>query len=71
MSRLGNEAEPCWIVLGCSKYVYPNCPAYHYRERPCWENAYTQNEILLGIKRDCKGCRVSRLCRTQNGRPQP
>ena len=53
--------EPCWILLDCSKLVYQNCSAYHYRERPCWEIAYTQCEILLGIKRDCKSCKVFKL----------
>jgi hypothetical protein len=51
----------CWEIIACSKYVYEKCPAYLYPERPCWENAYTQNEILLGIKRDCKSCKIFRL----------
>ncbi len=50
--------EPCWKILGCSRYVYQKCPAYLYPERPCWENAYTQSEILLGIKKDCQNCKV-------------
>jgi hypothetical protein len=29
---------------------------------PCWESAYTQNEILLGIKRDCKNCKLFKIC---------
>lgn len=53
--------EPCWILLECSKLVYQNCSAYHDRERPCWEIAYTQCETLLGIKKDCKRCRVFKL----------
>lgn len=55
------EKEPCWKILGCSRYVYLKCPAYLYPERPCWENAYTQDEILLGIKRDCESCKVFKL----------
>jgi hypothetical protein len=51
----------CWKVLDCSRYVYQKCPAYFYVERPCWENAYTQNEILLGLRRDCQSCRVFKL----------
>ncbi len=53
--------DPCWIILGCSKYVNEDCPAYLYQERPCWEIAYTKCEILLGIKRDCKSCKVFKL----------
>jgi len=34
--------------------VYPKCSAYLSPERPCWENAYTQNEILIGIKETVK-----------------
>ncbi len=55
------EKEPCWKILDCSKYVYENCPAYLYPDRPCWENTYTQSENLLGIKKDCKDCKVLRL----------
>jgi len=44
--------------LNCSKYVYKDCPAYLYQEGPCWESAYTKCEILLGIKKDCKTCKV-------------
>jgi hypothetical protein len=55
--------NPCWKVLDCSKYVYLKCPAYLYAERPCWENAYTQNEILLGIRRDCQSCKIFKLYR--------
>ena len=53
--------NPCWTIRDCSRYVYHKCPAYRFAERPCWENAYTQNEILLGLRRDCQGCRVFNL----------
>ena len=53
--------DPCWRIMDCSKYVYPKCSAYLSSERPCWENAYTQNEILLGVRRDCESCRVFKL----------
>lgn len=39
----------------------PDVSAYFYVERPCWENAYTQNEILLGLRKDCQSCRVFKL----------
>ncbi len=61
MSKLGEENEPCWKVLDCSKYVYQNCPVYLYPERPCWENAYTQSEMLLGVQRDCKNCKFFKI----------
>jgi len=68
MSGFWEGKEPCWTALECSKYVYPKCPAYLYPEIPCWEAAYTQNEILLGIKRDCKNCKVFRLNNNLPGR---
>ena len=58
MSNFWDGKEPCWAILNCSKYVYKDCPAYLYLERPCWEIAYTKCEILLGIKKDCKSCKV-------------
>ncbi len=60
-SRFWEGKEPCWVILDCSKYVYPNCPAYFFPERPCWETAYTQCENLLGIKRDCRYCKIFKL----------
>jgi len=64
MADFWEGKEPCWIILDCSKYVYYNCPAYHYRERPCWETAYTQCEIMTGIKRECRYCKVVKLYHT-------
>ena len=61
MSSFWDGKTPCWTFFNCSKYVYPRCPAYFNQESPCWESAYTQNEILLGIKRDCKGCKLLKL----------
>ena len=61
MSDFWDGKIPCWSFFNCSKYVYPRCPAYLNPESPCWECAYTQNEILLGIKRDCKSCKIFRL----------
>jgi len=63
LSDFWDGKDPCWFLLNCSKYLYPNCPAYLYPERPCWENAYTKNEILLGIKRECESCKVFKLYR--------
>jgi len=61
MSNFWDGKEPCWAILNCSKYVYKDCPAYLYRERPCWEIAYTKCEILLSIRKDCKTCKVFKL----------
>jgi len=58
MPNFWEDKEPCWVILNCSKYVYKDCPAYLYQEGPCWEIAYTKCEILLGIKKDCKTCKV-------------
>jgi len=61
MSNFWDGKIPCWAIFNCSKYVYPHCTAYLNPESPCWESAYTQNEVLLGIKRDCKTCKVFKL----------
>ena len=55
------DKDPCWKLIDCSEYVYKKCPAYSNSERPCWEVAYTQCEILIGILKDCKYCKVYRL----------
>ena len=64
MSDFWEGKDPCWIILECSRYNFVKCPAYLYRERPCWEIAYTECEIMTGIKRDCKYCKVFRLYHT-------
>jgi hypothetical protein len=61
LSNFWEGKDPCWIILDCSKYVRADCPAYLYPERPCWEIAYTKCEILLGVKKDCKDCKVFKL----------
>ena len=61
MPNFWDGKEPCWAILNCSKYVYQDCPAFLYQEGPCWEIAYTKCEVLLGIKRDCKSCKVFKL----------
>ncbi len=55
------EKDPCWKLMDCPEYVHNKCPAYFNPERPCWEMAYTQSEILIGIHKDCKYCKVYRL----------
>ncbi|MEW6375270.1 MAG: hypothetical protein AB1502_05695 [Thermodesulfobacteriota bacterium] len=52
---------PCWKLLGCSKYVYPNCIAYKDRSKPCWEHPSTQCGEVLNIPRQCQYCRVYML----------
>jgi len=47
--------------MDCPEYVRKQCGAYLYPEGPCWEVAYTQCEILIGILKDCKYCKVYRL----------
>ncbi len=61
MSGFWEGKEPCWVASECSKYVYQKCPAYLNPESPCWEIAYTQSEILLGMKKDCMNCKVCKL----------
>ena len=55
------DKDPCWKVMDCPEYVYKQCGAYLHPEKPCWEVAYTQCEILIGIPKDCKYCKVYRL----------
>ena len=47
--------------MDCPEHVYKKYPAYFNPERPRWEVAYTQSEILTGIHKDCKYCKVYRL----------
>jgi len=61
MSEFWEGKDPCWVLLDCSKLLCQKCPAFSFPAIPCWEVAYTQNEILLGIKRDCKTCKVYKL----------
>ena len=61
MSDFWEGKSPCWAVLDCSKLLREKCPAFSFPAIPCWEVAYTQKEILLGIKRDFKSCKVYRL----------
>ena len=56
--------EPCWKLLGCSKYVYPVCPAYRQRHKPCWECASTECRNMLNLKWECKDCKVYKLYHT-------
>jgi len=55
------DKDPCWKLKACSEYVYNKCPAYLNPGKPCWEVAYTQWEIFIGIHKDCKNCKVYRL----------
>jgi hypothetical protein len=34
MTDFGEGRKPCWIILDCSKYVYPDCLAYQCPEKP-------------------------------------
>ena len=61
MSDFWEGKDPCWVILDCSKYSYPKCPAFRSPAMPCWEVAYSQKEILLGIKRNCNSCKVYKL----------
>ena len=63
MAELGEGQKPCWIARDCSRYVYPDCLAYQDPEKPCWEHPYTQNEVLIGIKRECGYCKFFKLCK--------
>jgi hypothetical protein len=47
--------------MKCPEYVHKRCPAYSNPEKPCWEVAYTQSEILINITKDCKNCKVYNL----------
>ncbi len=61
MGNFWEGKEPCWILMNCSEYVFKNCPAYHYRERPCWEIPYTRCEALTNIEKECRFCKVYKL----------
>jgi hypothetical protein len=67
MTDFGEGRKPCWVTLDCPKYVYPDCLAYQCPEKPCWENEYTQNEVLLDIKRECRYCKVFKIYNNDQG----
>ena len=52
----------CWEIMDCPEYVHKKCAAYLYPERPCWEVAYTQCEVLTSLTKDCTYCKVYHLC---------
>ena len=61
MSDFWKDKDPCWKFMDCPECVYKKCPAYLNPEGPCWEAAYTQCEILINIRKDCKYCKVYRV----------
>jgi len=61
MKSFWDGKEPCWILMGCSGHVVRKCPAFHFQERPCWEIPYTQCELLISIKKECRHCKVYKL----------
>jgi hypothetical protein len=61
MSDFWEGKDPCWVILDCSKFLREKCPAFSFPAIPCWEVTYTQCEILLGVKKDCKSCKVYKL----------
>jgi len=66
VANFWKDKDPCWKLMDCPEYVYKKCPAYFNPERPCWEVAYTQSEILIGIPKDCKYCKVYGLYNKSN-----
>lgn len=62
VSNFWEGKEPCWNLMGCSKYVYPVCPAYHQRHKPCWECASTECRRMLNAHWECKECKVFKVC---------
>jgi len=58
VSDFWEDKDPCWKLLGCSKYVFPLCPAYHQRHKPCWECASTECKRMLNLKVECRDCKV-------------
>ncbi len=61
MKSFWEDKDPCWELKECPEYVRNECPAYVNPERPCWEVARTQSEILIKIKKDCRRCGVYNL----------
>lgn len=61
MPNFSEGEEPCWKIMDCPEYVRKKCPAYLDPERPCWEVAYTQCEVLTSLSKNCTYCKVYRL----------
>lgn len=58
MADFWNGKEPCWDIQGCPENIYSRCPAYHNRDKPCWEQATTQCRKVLGFEWECGDCKV-------------
>ena len=68
MSDSRKGVQPCWEMLDCPKYIHNKCPAFRQREKPCRQHEYSQSNMILGIKSDCKYWRVFRssaICAAQ------
>jgi hypothetical protein len=48
---------PCWSILGCPDERREKCPAYHNREKPCWQLFRGTNDQL---RQECLDCQVFR-----------
>jgi len=58
MADFWDGKEPCWDFLGCPENVHSRCPAYHNRDKPCWEQATTQCRKVLDFEWECGDCKV-------------
>jgi hypothetical protein len=61
MADFWNGSEPCWDFLECPENIYSRCPAYHHRDKPCWEQATTQCRKVLDFEWQCGDCKVFKV----------
>jgi len=57
------EKTPCWEMFRCPEAVRNECPAFHYRNLPCWQIEGTYSKLQdYGTKGECtkicENCRV-------------
>jgi len=64
LTSVNAKKEPCWVIMGCSRLVYPDCPAFQNPQKPCWEHDSTKCEELIGIGKECKDCKFFKLCQS-------
>ena len=61
LSNFWDGKTPCWVILNCSKYVYKVVQPILIQKAPAGRKLTHKCEILLGIKKDCKSCKIFKL----------
>jgi hypothetical protein len=57
IKTVGIGQVPCWDIKNCTPERRAACPAFHSKEKPCWQ-VFREGDGLL--KEECLGCDVFR-----------